>query len=156
MGVEVTEGSHRSSSVAANAVGTGQHHVGVGRGEAGIVPGVGQRGVDDVGVEAAGPGEADPGAGGVVDEDPDADAGRVGRRERLDLALVGTHLVLGAAGDVDLEASPLPGPADDVGGQIEAARRWRRRRGGGGRHAVPPRVTPVMRSVAWPQPTGTL
>ncbi len=127
-----------------DAVGLGQHHVGVGRGEAGVVPGVGQGGPDDVGVEAAGPGEADPGAGGIVDEHTDADARRVGRRERLDLALVGADLGVGAAGDVDLEGLVAVGPADDVGGQVEEFGVGRLRRG----HAVPPRVTPVMRRVA--------
>ena len=102
-----------------DAVGRGQHDVGVGGGEAGVVAGVGQRGPDDVGVEAAGPGEADPGAGGIVDEDPDAHAGRVGGREGLDLALVGADLGVGAPGDVDLEALAAAGPADDVGGQVE-------------------------------------
>ena len=53
-----------------DAVGRGQHDVGVGRGEAGVVAGVGQGGRDDVGFERAGPGEADLAARavGVVDE----------------------------------------------------------------------------------------
>ncbi len=87
-----------------DAVGLGEDHVGVGGGEAGVVPGVGQGGGDHVGVERAGPGETDAaaddlGVGAVgIEEDADADAGRVGRRQRLDLALVGPDLGLGAAG----------------------------------------------------------
>ena len=108
-----------------HAVGHGEDDVGVGGGEAGVVPGVGQRGVDDVGVEGAGPRETDPaadrlGVGAVaVEQDADADAGRVGRGQRFDLALVGPDLGVGAAGDVDLEALAGVGLLDDGGGEGE-------------------------------------
>src|ERR1019366_10696740 len=55
------------------------------------------------------------------------------------------HLVLGTPGDVDLHAFAGSGLVDDRGGQLHEIA-----------HAVPPRVTPVMRKVACPHPTGTL
>src|SRR5208283_2277390 len=64
----------------------------------------------------------------------------------LDLALVGPHLRVGAPGGVDLDALAGTSLRDDRGGELQEVVG----------HAVPPRVTPVMRSVAWPQPTGTL
>ena len=139
MGVAATPSSHRSRSRGRHAVGFGQDHVGVGRGEAGVVAGIVQRGGDDVGVERSGPGETDLAAraAGPVDEDPDPDAGGVRRRERLDLAVVGPHLGVGAPRHVDLHALAGTRPADDRLREVVQIV-----------HAVPPRVTPVMRSVA--------
>ena len=79
-------------------------------------------------------------------EDPDAHARRGGRRQRLDLAVVGPDLGVVAPGDVHLELLARVGPADD-------------RRSASSQQVahvtpVPPMVTPVMRRVGCPQPTG--
>ena len=59
----------------ADPVGCCQHDRLVGRGEPGVVPGIGEDRVDDGSGERAGRGEPDAGAVGAVDEHPDADTG---------------------------------------------------------------------------------
>src|SRR5690606_25299107 len=72
---------------------------------------------------------------------------RLGRRERLDLALVGAHVGLPLADDDRLDLLALAGPGDDplrYVGQV-----------GHAQAAVPPTVRLVTRSVGVPSPTGT-
>ena len=92
---------------------------------------------------------------------PDADAGRGGRRQRLDLAVVGPDLGLVAPGHVHLDllavraqpatrsASPAARPVRRPAGEAVGAAPWGRI---GAHSAVPPMVTPVTRRVACPQP----
>ena len=97
-----------------HAVGLGQAVELVGRAEAGVVAGLGERLGEHVVVERAGVGEALP----AVDDDPDADALRLGRRERLDLALVDPHLGVAArAPRPPRPARPCASPAADDRGR---------------------------------------
>ncbi len=102
-----------------DAVGRGQHHVGVGGGEPRVVARVRQRVGHHRRVERLGPGEADAAALRSFEDDTDADPRRVGGGERFDLAVVGPDLGVGAAADVDLETLARFGPVHHRGGQVE-------------------------------------
>src|SRR5207244_3359128 len=84
---------------AGRLVGVGQAEVLVGRPEAGVVAGFGQRLGHDVGLQRAGPGEALP----AVDHDPHADALDVLRRQRLDLPAEDLDVDALGAGGVGLD-----------------------------------------------------
>jgi hypothetical protein len=126
-------------------VGLGQADPLVGGGEAGVVTGFGEGLFDRVGVEAPGVGEPLPAAL----HDPDADAGRLGRRQRLDLAAVDHDLGVAAPGHVGLDLLTVAGPAGHALGQLQQLGRR------SGHRAVPPTVMPDTRSVGCPVPTGT-
>ena len=105
---------------------------------------------DDVLVEAAGVGEALP----VADDDPHADALRLGRRQRLDLALVGPHLGVARPADDRLDLLAVVGPGDDAVGDVEQVARHAGA-GADAHAAVPPTVSRATRRVGTPSPTGT-
>ena len=127
-----------------HAVGLGQAEVLVGGGEAGVVAGLGERLGEDVVVEAAGVGEALP----VADDDPHADALRLGRRQRLDLALVGPHLGVARPPDDASTCSPSLRRADDPVGDVEQVARH-----AGGRTLAP--LMPRCRRRSAGRPAGS-
>jgi hypothetical protein len=98
-----------------DTVGFGQAEVLVLGGEAGVVPGLVEGLGYDLRVERPGVGEALAPAG----HDPDADAGRGGRGQLLDLALVDDDRRVTAPGDEGLHLLAVAGPPGHPGGQLQ-------------------------------------
>ncbi len=101
-----------------DAVGADQAGPLVGLGEGGVVPGFGQRVVEDGWVEGARRGEPHP----PVPDDPDPHAEGLGRGERLDLTVVGLGRQRGAPGDERLELLSRLRPAGETQGQVDEVR----------------------------------
>ena len=120
---------------------------GIGFGEHGVVPGVLEGFLQHIGVERAGMGEPLRQAAVALDENPDADPEGLGRREGLDLTVVGLDRGRHPAGHGDLEVFPGPGPFGQPGSEIVEI--------GAAHDAVPPTVSDGTRSVGVPIPTGT-